>query len=773
MQRALRWVLLAMTLVLGIAEGVQAAPVIVPGGVAYIDYTDPDYWTGPCAVTWSEQEWRDCKVASNAYWASKFQQKRSLGTLSILWANHPSLTVTHLTYSNAPSSYYIFDPHALRISCTLQMAPQGGYVPWDGVLVQDGNDLQCYGPADPSLATMSVGGPARDLGTEALVCDNASSASGKVVVGDPIDLGTGAQVQVETDFEVPGNRSLTFQRFYSSLAAPLTRPPLGLGWRHSLDYRIVGDPATARAVRPSGSSLWFASSGGQFRPISKDITATLVMAPKADGTPSGWTLTLPNGDQEVYNDQGYITEIHRQEGGTLSFAQNMVAVPPQLTSVTDNYGRKVSFAYNSAGQLITVTPPVGAAISYTYGTKGGLAKLYAGGLLRRAYLYEEAGFSPSTGKDRYLTGILDATNARFATLKYDTTTGKAIYAEHGGGALGMSVSYGANSVVATNSLGATATFTLDGGLGVMKPSVATVSCPTCSSNLRASRTYDAQNNIASSVDKDGVLTCYQYDLTRNLETRRVSGLDSATDTCAAALTAPPSHAQVTTTEWSDSARIPTRTATPNQIVSYTYDDENRVTSRTVQVTADATGAQGFDAAPVGSPRTLTHAYDTSGKLVTVGPADANPIQSTYDSQGNLATHTDEKGLTTVYSNYDASGRVGKITYPTGLVVTYLYYSNGRVRVINEGGEQTLFGYTPNGKLELVRQPDGHQTWYRYDNAQRLTSIKDATGAGTVFTLDAEGNVIREDVVDSTGAVVETQIHTYDALSRVTQDVKPE
>ena len=143
----------------------------------------------------------------------------------------------------------------------------------------------------------------------------------------------------------------------------------------------------------------------------------------------------------------------------------------------------------------------------------------------------------------------------------------------------------------------------------------------------------------------------------------------------------------------------------------------------------------------------------------------------YDSTtGDLTSITNALSQVTTLSSYDANGRPGTITDPNGLATTLGYDSRGRLTSSVTGNETTGYTYDPVGNLTDVALPGGASFTYTYDQAHRLTRITDYLGNYVNYTLDAVGNRTAEQVYDSTGTVVKTHGRTFDALSRLYQDI---
>ncbi|MNT78919.1 RHS Repeat protein [compost metagenome] len=65
-------------------------------------------------------------------------------------------------------------------------------------------------------------------------------------------------------------------------------------------------------------------------------------------------------------------------------------------------------------------------------------------------------------------------------------------------------------------------------------------------------------------------------------------------------------------------------------------------------------------------------------------------------------------------------------------------------------------------------PDGVYIDYSYDAAHRLTGMTDSAGSSIVYTLDAMGNRINEQVKDPSGQLVKQTTRVIDALNRIQQ-----
>ncbi|MGH8458410.1 MAG: DUF6531 domain-containing protein, partial [Nevskiales bacterium] len=264
--------------------------------------------------------------------------------------------------------------------------------------------------------------------------------------GNPVNSATGNKYQRETDYTAAAG-SLNFERSYNSQSN--VSGVLGYGWRHHwqaslkrYDHATYGSHIVA--TRPDGQAYYFTYSGGAWV-NEPDITTRLTQ------TGSSYVLTDDQSQRETYDSAGKLLAMESAGGQsfTLSYSGNL------LSSVTDQFGRSLSFAYNGQGRLAAVTDPASKVTSYAYSGTGNLTSVIYPDNKSRIYHYENAGFPHA------LTGITDENGDRYATWSYDGQ-GRAITSTHAGGADSTTLTYNADaSTTVTDALGLvrTRTFT--------------------------------------------------------------------------------------------------------------------------------------------------------------------------------------------------------------------------------------------------------------------------------------------------------------------------
>jgi YD repeat-containing protein len=408
-------------------------------------------------------------------------------------------------------------------------------------------------------------------------------------------------------------------------------------------------------------------------------------------------------------------------------------------------------------------------------------------LTTRVYHWDEASnvVSPPNGVS-LLTGITDELNQRFSTYKYSGRYAKST--ERAGGTLRYEISqFQPQYTTIIDPLGGSRTYNVAAYGGLTRVWNITSWCKGCIQGA----TYDTNGNQTTRTDFNGKTTCLAYDLTRNLETKRVEGV-SGTGSCPAALTSPSAGARVISTQWHPDWRLETKIAEPNKLTTVVYNGQGAtcapstvlvdgkppavVCSRTEQATTDASGALGFAAGLTGTARTWSYTYTTYGRLLSATDPNGKTTTTTYYAdddpdlgrRGNVATVTNPANHLTRYSAYNLHGQPTQIVDANGLTTDLTYDLRLRLTSRKVGTELTTFTYDPRGLLTKVTLPDAAAVTYTYDAAHRLTQIADQRGNKITYTLDAIGNRISEKATDTSGSLVRNIQRSIDALNRVQQ-----
>ncbi|MDQ1835023.1 RHS repeat domain-containing protein [Massilia scottii] len=485
----------------------------------------------------------------------------------------------------------------------------------------------------------------------------------------------------------------------------------------------------------------------------------------------------------------------------------------RLLCVTDSLGFTLNFEYDIRGRIVKAFDPAGNPFLYEYdGATGGCASAdkhnpacAASNLTKvtypdntsKTYVYNEAAQinggaacpgmpGIGTGFGHLLnawTGYIDENGDRHISWTYDCM-GRATSSELAEGAEKVKIAYNAdgkyNSAVveyytglASTPVVTATTYSFDSTLGSVRNTAIDKPCIECGDY--AARTYDANGNDSSLKDWRGNLSCFVYDLARNLETARIEG-GASTASCATlnAATSLAAPMRKINTTWHVKYRLPSQISEPKKRTTYVYDDAGNLVTRTEQATGDETGVLGFNATLVGFPRMWTYAVNGRGQVLTItGPRkDVDDSTTfTYDTAGNLETVKPALSRITRFSEHDKHGHAQRVETHNGVTTKLVFWPRGRLRskeVISAGLTLiTSYEYDNAGNLKKTNLPDRSFIEYTYDAAHRLTAIADSLGNRISYVLDLRGNRVSEEVRDRDGKLARTMSREFDAMGRMT------
>ncbi len=606
-------------------------------------------------------------------------------------------------------------------------------------------------------------------------CSSAGNNEQTSAVGNPINLITGNKFTDETDYQPVGSSPLQFTRHYNSMTSyqtnfgvlDLSRQPLGSSWSHNYYKGLLVLPNEVSLTLQNSQSFIFKPVSGVWQP-DEDVDYRLQEV-LSGTTRTGWKVTTPNDTIETYNAIGDLLSITDTKGitQTLTYGCTTTSAPcvsyaAPLIKVTDNFNRSLNFTYNEDGKMATLTDPAGSITHYSYDANGNLATVTfpddtPADLTdnpKKTYAYGELANTANISQPNALTGIIDENGVRYATYQYDTN-GKAISTEHATGGIerySLVYSSDGSSVSVTDPLGSVRTTQFTTALGVAKISGSDQPAGSGCNASSSAISYDENGNVASKTDFNGNINHYTFYLQRNLETRRTEAVGTPDQ-------------KITQTQWHTQFRLPIQIDSfdsannPLYRTTFSYDNLGLLLSRTETDLSS------------GLSRTNRYTYDPATSQVKTidGPrVDVSDI-TTFDydpATGNLINITNALGHSTQITEYDAIGRPTRIIDTNQSVTTLTYHPRGWLTSRSRDGQTTTFEYDNVGQLIKLTRPNGAFTQYTYDAAHRLTDITDNLGNTLHYTLDAMGNVLKEEVKDSSGQLARVMEQEYDQLSRL-------
>ena len=202
-----------------------------------------------------------------------------------------------------------------------------------------------------------------------------------------------------------------------------------------------------------------------------------------------------------------------------------------------------------------------------------------------------------------------------------------------------------------------------------------------------------------------------------------------------------------------------KTDRKNQLITYTYDQLNRLTGKTYPDNSS-----------------VNYTYDLNSQLTQVSDP-TGTYQFTFDNMGRLASATTNyafltsRSFTTSYG-YDAASNRTSFTDPENGATAYVYDTLNRLQTLTPPSAFTTghfgFSYDTLSRRTQMTRPNGLATNYSYDNLSRLLSVLHQSGSttldGATYTVDNAVNRLTR-TPQPTGTASN---FTYDALYELTQ-----
>jgi RHS repeat-associated protein len=564
--------------------------------------------------------------------------------------------------------------------------------------------------------------------------------------GDPINVGTGSLFEQVTDYQTTGPNKLAFIRYYNSLSLG-QNTSLGRDWRSNYDRKLILTlPNYVSPTRPDGRVISFQSSSGSWIGDS-DVDVQLTQS----GTT--WTLTDTDDTVETYTtistNAALLTSIRARNGytQTLQYDANNF-----LVSVTDSYGRMLSFSYQN-GLLSTVTTPDGLVLSYSVS----LIQSYYNMLTQvtysttsQTYLYE------NSTHPFLLTGIIDENGNRFATWTYDLKA-RATSSQHAGGADLTTVAYNDSdgSALMTNALGQQTLYQFATLQTVPKITEIDRLATATTAASTSTFAYDANGYKASETDWNGNLTTYVND-----SRGRPTAITGAVGT---------PQQRVTTVSYLSNFHLPSQIVTPGLTTDFAYDANGNLLSRTETDTTTQTVPYSTNG------QTRSWSYGWANFLpVSVTDPRGDTSQSGYDSSGALTSIINALGQVTQITQHTGGGFPQTYVDMNGIATNLAY--DARQRLISSivdtaaGPLTTTLSYDAAGNLIQVTLPDGSALANTYDAAHRIVATVDLFNQQIQYALDALADRTQTSILNSASTVVGQRSATFDALGRILQNI---
>jgi RHS repeat-associated protein len=594
--------------------------------------------------------------------------------------------------------------------------------------------------------------------------DNSGGTGCTPLCGDPIDAATGNVYESITDYQTSGSNKLSLTRYYNSFTPPLpAATSIALinvpHWTTNYDRWLVVNSAGTQIIahRPDGEQLTFNLTGGAWLPDT-DVDMTLASSGNT------WTLTLHDDTRETYTltipiglaGTAQLDAITARDGYTQTMAYDASG---QLSSVTDSYGRALTFAYVN-GLLTQVATPDSLVLTYGYDSSGinpgvddRLASVSYNTSPVTSQSYNYAAPSPFN-----LTSVIDEDGNAYTSFTYDNY-GRGLTSQHAGGAGLTTVTYNdtAGTRTVTNALGEQETYTFVSLQGANK--TIQISRSAHSPVVAATRkfTYDSNGYMASATDWNGNRTTYVNDTHGD-----PTAVNEAVGTPVAR----------TTTILYDSTcvHLPGTIITTGLTTSFTYDSNCDALTRT---NSDTT-TQTVPYSTSGQTRTWTYTW-SDFLLASAQSPNGNTTKYSYDSSGALIRITNPLSQATRITSHTGGGYPLIIVDPDKVTTTLTYNARiwrltSTVSAASQPSFTTNWTYDPAGNLTQVTLPDNSFLAYTYDAAHRIVQVADTLGNYVSYTLDALGDKTQINTYGSTATLERQHSATFDVLGRILTDI---
>lgn len=593
--------------------------------------------------------------------------------------------------------------------------------------------------------------------------------------GDPVNTATGAYVTTVTDLSLPGpGLPFTFKRSYTS--ADSTQGSLGRGWTHSY--------AAFLALQTNGDII-LRGEDGQRVVFQKQTDGSFLAAPggqsRLTATASGYELTRRDAASYSFDSSGTLISITDRNGNEVALAYNADGT---ISTVTDSANRTISFTNNASGKITGITLPDGRDVSYGYtngllttvtDVRSGTTTYTYDPYKRLAEVFDQN--SNRVVKNIYAAAgrVIEQVDARGELWQFgwDTQTETSTVTDPRGKE--WVDDYEGNVLISrTDPLGNETSFSYDSKLNVV--------AVTDAGNNTTTRTYDGRGNMLTRTAPSplsytetwtynssndpltyengrGKTTSFGYDPAGNLTTITQPGSTVTTltrDSSTGLVTAITDPRNKTTIFAYDTAGNLTSATTPKgNKTSYGHDSSGRVTSM-VEARGNETGATPSD-------YTWTFGYDAANHLTSRTDPLGNAESWSYDSAGNLSSHTDQNNHETSYG-HDAANNLTLVTAPDQTVTSYTYDNAGNLTSRTDANNHsTAYTYDDAGRLTSTTSP-GNKVWaHTYDAVGNLKTVADAASVVSTFSYDEIGRMTAIDYSDSTPDVT----FSYDANGNLT------
>ncbi len=495
----------------------------------------------------------------------------------------------------------------------------------------------------------------------------------------------------DTDFSYEGlGPRVKMTRYFSSQSDPLLYDrsgSFGHGWHFSYDTRltesgcnvmlmdlegkerIFGYPEGDCGGGSAGSPLELSPSENVFDRLFAHGSGVFVLERKS---PREWLRYEP------YGDVSRLVSVADAAGNQITVQR---AVNGKIQEIRDAAGRSTALTHDAQGQCTALTAPDSRKTTFAYD---------AGGKLVRSTDF--MGNQTDYGYDA---------DGHMVTMKNGGKTTAFGYSSSE--SLGRYIS----SLTNANGLKKTYRVTIVGNTFGVEEAFPSNSKRTYTGMLTRPVLISARDGADNGPD-------YAYTIS-GTSTPSVIGAINYTDPLG----------EKTTIRRNDRGNITKYESPDNNHVTYTYNDTDRMTSRSNFLNEK-----------------WAYEYNAFGNLTRGTSPEGRTTTFEYNADGLLTKTTNPRNAVTRYE-YDAFGNLKRMVNPLGNEILWEYDTHGfkPTSIVDPRGNRTRFAYDPLHRLTRTTHPDG--TWRENDyNCCSLASSTDENGYTTLVESDGMHKPLR-------------------------------
>ncbi|MFM9873934.1 MAG: RHS repeat-associated core domain-containing protein [Fimbriimonadaceae bacterium] len=470
------------------------------------------------------------------------------------------------------------------------------------------------------------------------------------------------------------------------------------------------------------------------------------------------TMTQPNGKTIVHNySGGLVASKVDQAGFSTAYVYD---ADRNVTSFTDKRGKVWSATYNSSGDRLTSTNPLAKTTISTYSTGHDLLSTTDPNGNVSTYAYDSNG--------NLLTSV-DGLGRTQSTVSYNGF----------GEPISVVDALGRTSLVYYNTQGDVVQTIAPGGVtsSATYDLLGRIASSTDSAGNTSSVALDAWGRAVSATEPGGATSTINY----NLEGDIVSATDPlgrtgsrVLDDAGRTISAVNAKGETTSFTYNTVGYLTSVTNGRGFIRSYTFTDRGEVASLTLpdssveQWAYNGNGATTAYVNPLG--QTINYVYDNAGQQTGVDyPVGLTDTAFAYDNAGRQTSMVDGTGTSSW--TYNAASEITSLGTPQG-TINYTYNLAGDVAsMVDVGTGTTSTTYDSAGRPVSVTDAFGDVSGYVYDSAGRLSRKNNPNGTYEVYAYDSRNRVTSIVTKNSSNAVVQSRVYSYDLASQVTQVVE--